>query len=300
MLLATASVAQLAEHRTRFAGPRVRFPAYVAFSQQVPVRSLKSRIMGTRYFLHQFVNLYIYIYICIYIWWIDVGWMTKRFRSIHHTNSQLFLSSSGSTETINGHSVARPRESGGLIWTKLQFFLKSIWISVCLQFCPKTFKRKDHMKSHQVIHSSKKPYCCDSCGKGFNQKVSLKRHRPCSNPTKSIETKAIGNGTEYCGETTLGNEIVQTSVANEISENKKNSKKFTSIDRTNKDDGNTVREYLRCRCPARCACKKFTIAVNVDCEDSRNSRSDFREVATLPCCCDIDIGKTIVGKTNGQ
>ena len=42
MLLATASVAQLAEHRTRFAGSRVRFPAgrpKVALTQQVPVGS---------------------------------------------------------------------------------------------------------------------------------------------------------------------------------------------------------------------------------------------------------------------
>ena len=36
MLSVTASVAQLAEHRTRFAGSRV---AKVAFSQQVSVRS---------------------------------------------------------------------------------------------------------------------------------------------------------------------------------------------------------------------------------------------------------------------
>ena len=43
MLLATASVAQLAEHRTRFVRSRVRFPAgwpnVAFFSQQVPVGS---------------------------------------------------------------------------------------------------------------------------------------------------------------------------------------------------------------------------------------------------------------------
>ena len=70
-LAATVSVAQLAEHRTRFVGSRVRFPAgrpALHFRNRSRLGLKKSRIMGTRYFLHQFVNLYIHTYIHIYIY----------------------------------------------------------------------------------------------------------------------------------------------------------------------------------------------------------------------------------------
>ena len=77
MVSATASVAQLAEHRSRFAWSWVRFPA------RWPKLGLKkSRYMGARYFLHQYLSTYhkhskecakmflslsLYIYIYIYM-----------------------------------------------------------------------------------------------------------------------------------------------------------------------------------------------------------------------------------------
>ena len=49
MLLATASVAQLLEHRTRFAGPQIRFPGgrpKVAFFATAPDWVLKVEVAG--------------------------------------------------------------------------------------------------------------------------------------------------------------------------------------------------------------------------------------------------------------
>ena len=64
MLSATAFVAQLAEHLTRFAGSRVRFPTgrpEVAFLQQVPAGSKSRGICALEIFLHLFTYIYIYI-----------------------------------------------------------------------------------------------------------------------------------------------------------------------------------------------------------------------------------------------
>ena len=57
--------------------------------------------------------------------------------------------------------------------------------------CCKTFQRKYHLKRHQLIHSDKRPFKCDLCKEGFNDKSSLRAHcrrlTPCSTESKHWE-----------------------------------------------------------------------------------------------------------------
>ncbi|XP_012995773.2 zinc finger protein 85-like isoform X2 [Esox lucius] len=47
--------------------------------------------------------------------------------------------------------------------------------SVC-PFCGKTFKQKNHLSRHLIIHTGKKPFSCSNCQKSFNRKETLTRH----------------------------------------------------------------------------------------------------------------------------
>ena len=147
-------------------------------------------------------------------------------------------------------------------------------------------------KSHEVIHSSKKPHCCEVCGQRFNQKISLRKHLPCYN-TKPTETKATEGTTD---QTISEKKSSERWRSNEISESQLISENYAepncAILR------NATKEYLGCRCPPSCACKKFTIAVNVSCENSENSSTNFREIGTLPCCCDFQLDKAVSQTTD--
>ena len=58
-------------------------------------------------------------------------------------------------------------------------------------YCCKTFQRKYHLKRHLLIHSDKRPFKCDLCKEGFNDKTSLRVHcrrlTPCSTESKHWE-----------------------------------------------------------------------------------------------------------------
>ncbi|KAG8430520.1 hypothetical protein GDO86_020454 [Hymenochirus boettgeri] len=43
--------------------------------------------------------------------------------------------------------------------------------------CEKTFSRKQHIISHQTIHTGEKPFTCTECGKKFSTKRSLLTHQ---------------------------------------------------------------------------------------------------------------------------
>ena len=55
--------------------------------------------------------------------------------------------------------------------------------------CPKTMKRKDHMKDHILIHTGEKRFFCTICHRFFNRKSSLNRHIEKTHAVGLVEPK---------------------------------------------------------------------------------------------------------------
>lgn len=70
-------------------------------------------------------------------------------------------SPSCSSRIISSEAEARSRQD-----------LKPHLCTVCLR----SFKKKDHLREHSVIHTGEKPHVCPYCQKRFTRKRTVKAH----------------------------------------------------------------------------------------------------------------------------
>ena len=57
-------------------------------------------------------------------------------------------------------------------------------------YCHKSFKRKDHLQTHEKIHTGVKPFVCGLCGRGYITKANLEYHlyRSQDHDAKAVES----------------------------------------------------------------------------------------------------------------
>lgn len=194
--------------------------------------------------------------------------------------------------------------------------LKAFFLS---QICSKTFKRPDALKIHMITHADVKPFRCDECGKQFNQKVCYTKHLPCKkgkvkkvaseskcdeSGNESAEAKKVQEKEAKCGRISCKGDnvfgesrrkIFDDSLV-EADRNKKEKQHDaltsaallkSSIDESY--DKTVEVEDVSCRCPPTCKCKRFSLSLEVQTNETIGSLfKSSEEISCISCCCDTD------------
>ncbi|XP_029301580.1 gastrula zinc finger protein XlCGF52.1-like isoform X1 [Cottoperca gobio] len=65
------------------------------------------------------------------------------------------------------------------------------------QLCEKTFKTKMHLKTHQLVHTDRRPFNCSTCGKAFKTKHNLQAHQIVHTVEKPHKCSECGESFRY-------------------------------------------------------------------------------------------------------
>ena len=57
------------------------------------------------------------------------------------------------------------------------------------QFCPKAFKLKQHLTSHERVHTGARPFVCSTCSRAFKQSSHLTRHKKMHDMGKKVSER---------------------------------------------------------------------------------------------------------------
>ena len=62
------------------------------------------------------------------------------------------------------------------------------WRPFSCSYCEKRFKRKDHLRDHERLHTGERPYVCRFCSKAFAQRCNWNMHsaRCSGNPERNV------------------------------------------------------------------------------------------------------------------
>ena len=173
-----------------------------------------------------------------------------------------------------------------------------------------------------ITHSDNKPFHCEKCGKDFNQKICYTKHLPCKQRKSKTKSKKAVPQTMVENSINMADHLDDLSDANlneifkSVSPANKNSNVTANAEILDKINGksfteifenvssarlaNAIKEksvnpsseeiYMGCRCPPTCRCKKFSVGLKMQAEELKGPLLDSsEEIASLSCCCDIEL-----------
>ncbi|XP_070547760.1 zinc finger protein 16-like [Ptychodera flava] len=94
------------------------------------------------------------------------------------SNTTKQINKTSVNSTIKPKRITHKRIKGSRFSTRRSILRKYLKMSrpfKCTE-CGKTFKRKYHLKIHQLIHTQKRPHICNQCGMTFTQSSNLNTH----------------------------------------------------------------------------------------------------------------------------